>query len=480
MMIETSSGKIRGTRKDGVAVFCGIPYAAPPTGNLRFRPPAPHPGWSGVRPAAAYGPMAMQGDSAPANEQSEDCLTLNVWTGDPSERRRPVLVNVHGGAFVSGSGRSEEGRRWAAEDGIVYVSVNYRLGALGFLHLSQWLGEPYRSSGNNGLLDVVAALRWIRENIDRFGGDPDRVTLLGGSAGAKLISSLLTVPAARGLFRGIIAQSGAVQSVRDAETAGRIAGMLLEQLDLQPSEARKLLELPAEDLVAAQQRIAGGLHKFGPVIDGVTIIAEPLRAIAAAGNDGVSLLIGTNRDEAIDFIRNDPLLASPDPHILPTIFGRNADAVWSAHLASAERMPEMEAWNRTLTDHFYRFAAIRLAETMANRGAAVWLYQFDREGEHGPVHSAEWPYVHALPDRYGIPDGWARLTADADRRLAGSMHAAWRAFIHAGDPNGEHIPRWLPFTARDHAMLLFDDPIRAATAPRAPGLDRFPNQALIY
>jgi len=191
-------------------------------------------------------------------------------------------------------------------------------------------------------------------------------------------------------------------------------------------------------------------------------------------------LIGTNRDEAISFIRNDPLLAAPDPRKLQAVFGRNAEAVWRAHLAYAENVPELEAWNRALTEHFYRIAAVRLAETAAGRGAATWLYRFDRAGEHGAVHSAEWPYVHALADRHGIPEGWAELATDADRRLACTMHAAWRAFIHAGNPNGESVPRWDPFTAHDRAMLLFDDPIRASAAPHTPELERFPNQALIY
>src|SRR6185369_7545396 len=248
LVVRTAAGELRGAHENGVAVFRGVPYAAAPVGELRFRPPAPVPPWQGVRDATTDGPIAPQGRSRLAHimgdferPQSEDCLTLNVWTPAADSKKRPVLVWIHGGAFASGAGSLPwySGERLAANGDVVVVGVNYRLGALGFLCL------PGVSDGNLGLLDQVAALRYVRDNIAKFGGDPDNVTVVGQSAGAASIAIMMTMPQAQGLFRRAVLQSTPFGRMsRTLEDSHRIGRRFLEVLGVKPEEAGKLKSLP--------------------------------------------------------------------------------------------------------------------------------------------------------------------------------------------------------------------------------------------
>ena len=260
LVVHTKAGALHGAREDGVAVLRGVPYAAPPVGDLRFQPPQPVPAWSGARDATRDGPIAPQGRSRLAHimgdfehPQSEDCLTLSIWTPAPDTKKRPVMVWLHGGAFSSGAGSLAwySGEKFAADGDIVAVSINYRLGALGFLCL------PGVSEGNLGLLDQVAALEFVRDNIAAFGGDPDNVTVVGQSAGAASIAILMTMPQARGLFRRAILQSTPFGRMsRTPEDAHRIGRRLLDVLGLKPEEAGTLTTLPATKFVAAQGEVA--------------------------------------------------------------------------------------------------------------------------------------------------------------------------------------------------------------------------------
>src|SRR6516225_8215937 len=290
LVVRTKAGDLRGARENGIAVFRGVPYAASPAGDLRFSPPQPPPAWDGVRGATRDGPIAPQGRSRLAHimgdferPQSEDCLTLTIWTPAADAGKRPVLVWIHGGAFGSGAGSLPwySGERFAANGDVVAVSINYRLGALGFLCL------PGVSSGNLGLLDQVAALRFVRDNIAAFGGDPDNVTVVGQSAGASSIAMLMTMPAAGGLFRRAILQSTPFgRMTRTLEDAHRIGRRLLEVLGLKPEQAAELKTLPAAKFVAAQgevarleKKFAAALAPFWPVIDGDVYPAEVAPAL---------------------------------------------------------------------------------------------------------------------------------------------------------------------------------------------------------
>jgi para-nitrobenzyl esterase len=319
LVVRTPYGLVAGNQENDVAVFRGIPYARPPVGELRFRAPLPPEPWDGPRDATRFGPIAMQNPSPmdsvfgrverPA--ASEDCLTLNVWTPavsseflvpgsesapfQPGARnqgpgtRRPVMVWIHGGAFVGGSGSTPwyDGTSFAARGDVVLVTLNYRLGALGFLHLADLGGDAFAGSGNIGILDQVAALRWVRDSIAAFGGDPENVTIFGESAGAMSVGTLLGLPEARGLFRRAILQSGGAGNIKPAEAATEIARQMLAALDLGPHQLESLRTVPAEALLTAQAKVTeanrGGTGiPFEPVIDG-TVLPGPVLDSVAAG-----------------------------------------------------------------------------------------------------------------------------------------------------------------------------------------------------
>ncbi|MDU4696463.1 MULTISPECIES: carboxylesterase/lipase family protein [Paenibacillus] len=469
MIVQTLSGKVEGVKLDGAYVFRGIPYAAPTGGSRRFKPPASPLPWQGVRRCDRYGHIAPQN---PAQEgllseltQSEDCLVLNVWTPqDLGDELKPVMVYIHGGGFVGGTGADCEGTKYASEEGMVYVSINYRLGALGFLELSELLGEEYAASGNNGMLDIVTALQWVQHNIAAFGGDPSSVTVIGNSAGAKCVASLYVMPKAHGLFHRAIAQSGATQAIRDRQTASVTTRRLLEQLKISPSEAHHLLELPAEKLIEAQAAIgfdtSRGLHMFGPVADGLVIPFDPLESLK--GNEGLPpLLIGSNEEEAAIFIHNDPLLRSPDRGALERLLGSNAEVAWEAYQHYQTSMPTEVAWNRTLTEHLYTIGAMQFAEAIALSGAPVWMYRLRCAGRLGAIHGFEGSLIQtalAAGDPGSIPtlpsDDPYLVTAEMNE-LAHGMRAAWCAFIRNGDPNTGLLPAW-PVYGKDHATLVLD------------------------
>lgn len=468
LIVQTLSGKVEGLKMEGAYVFRGIPYASGAGGLRRFRPPAPPLPWPGVRRCDRFGAIALQN---PAQEgilselaQSEDCLYLNVWTPeDRSEGLKPVMVYIHGGGFVAGSGAECDGLSFASEEGIVYVSINYRLGALGFLYLGELLGEEYATSGNNGMLDIIAALQWVQHNIAAFGGDPSRVTVIGNSAGAKCVASLYVMPKARGLFHRAIAQSGATQAIRDQLTADVTGRRLLEKLGLSPANSYRLLELPAEMLIEAQSAVgfdtSHNLHMFGPVADGLVIPLDPLASLKQ--DQGLPpLLIGSNEDESAIFIQNDPLLKSPHIGVLEGFFGRNADAVWNAYQHYCKTMSSEVAWTRTLTEHLYGIGAMQFAEAVTLCGAPVWMYRLRCGGRLGAIHGYEGSLIQAAfaadPGSFLTPtseDPYA--VKDEMNGLARGMRAAWSAFIRSGDPNTDSLPAW-PVYGEDHATMVLD------------------------
>src|SRR6185436_20233084 len=331
LVVRTKAGDLRGACENGIAVFRGVPYAAAPVGELRFAPPQPAPAWPGVREARADGPIAPQGRSRLAHvmgdferPQSEDCLTLNIWTTAVDSKKRPVMVWIHGGAFASGAGSLPwySGETFAANGDVVVVSINYRLGALGFLCL------PGVSDGNLGLLDQIAALRFVRDNIAGFGGDPDNVTVVGQSAGAASIAILMTMPRTGGLFRRAILQSTPFGRMsRTLEDAHRIGRRLLEVLGLGPEEAGKLKSLPFARFVTAQgevarleKKFADALAPFWPVIDGKVYPGEVAPALQGGAGAEIDTMIGTTREEMAAFYCIDEDIAKADQAAIDSVF----------------------------------------------------------------------------------------------------------------------------------------------------------------
>jgi para-nitrobenzyl esterase len=489
---ETTSGRVEGLVKDGVAVFRGIPYAAPTRGAKRYRPPAPPEPWAGVRDATRFAPIAPQNPSpletmlgSSAVDMDEDCLALNVWTPNCDGARRPVMVWIHGGAFVNGSGSTPwyDGTSFAARNDVVCVTINYRLGALGFLHLADLGGEDFASSGNLGLLDQVAALRWVRDNIEAFGGDPGTVTVFGESAGAMSIGTLLGMPAAQGLFRRAIPQSGAANHVSGRDGATGVALDLLRALGLDRTEVGRLRELPFEAILAAQAKVGGDRRAVGrlphqPVRDGTSLPESPLAAVTGGSAAGVDLLLGTNVDEMRLFTALDPAIAAIDEPALLTradeLFGPGAGAAAiEAYRGSRPGSGAAEVWTAVLSDHVFRVPAVRLAERQSAH-ASVHLYLFTWAtpafgGALGSCHALEIPFVFNSLDARGVSVFTGEPNASA-RELATHMHDTWAAFARTGDPNGAGLPEWPAFTPDRRATMVLGERSTVEEDPAAAEL----------
>lgn len=481
--VVTAQGTLLGS-DEGCLVFRGIPYAAPPLGDRRFRAPASHPEWEGVRDARTFGASAIQaaaeppfGDLFSTTEPDEDCLTLNVWTPALAPDRRAVLVWFHGGGLADGSSADPlyAGDTFA-RDGVVFVSVNYRLGALGFLYLAE-LFDGYAESGNVGVLDQVAALRWVRENIAAFGGDPERVTICGESAGGWSVATLMATPAARGLFEGAICSSGAGDHALRPERATHVARRVLEAAGIAPGDRDALLALTPQQLVAAQDIAYGaGMGSQGdadallgddagliicllPVIDGIVLPDLPERAVAGGSAAGVRLMIGSNADEyglyrLLDggIFTLEQLRWYSDRALLAA--GADPAAAWATYAANRPGAEPVRIAEAMETDRFFRLPALSFAHAQADWGE-VWVYRLDWSGtDYGACHVMDVPLVF---DRADHPATRVLVGDKPPHELARALHDAWVAFARDGRPQSELLPPW-PRWNRMRPTMLIDAP----------------------
>jgi len=467
----------------GVTAFRGIPYAAAPVGALRLRPPRPPVAWSGERNGSTAGPAAPQRPGplertfGGYGQIDEDCLSVNVWTpGADPEAGRPVLVWVHGGAFTTGTGSLAwyDGSRLAARGDVVVISFNYRLGAFGFLHLGDLGGEAWAGSGNIGLLDQIAALRWIAGNVAAFGGDPGRVTVFGESAGAMSIATLLAMPEASGLFARAILQSGGGTFVQDRSTATALAVEILGELGVARHDLGRLADVPVDAMLDAQGRVGGrragvGLA-FVPVVDGATLPAPPEVALAAGAAAGVPVLAGTTRDEMRLFsaVAPDAFVADDDAGVvghvaaIPDVGPDGAAAIAAAY---RRRWPDLSPTDLHVTihtDHAFRRPAQRLAALQTAAGAGSWLYWFTWAspvlgGWLGSFHGLEIPFVF---DNLGQPHVELLTGGAGDlQSLADAMSGAWLSFAQDGDPG------WPSYQPDGRATMRFDIPPELVSNP---------------
>jgi para-nitrobenzyl esterase len=488
-VVDTAYGRVKGVTSGAVHAFKGIPYGASTAGANRFMPPREPEPWSGVREAVVYAGRSPQA-AAPAQRPElatvwgpvdtlpvgEDCLTLHVWTPGLDNARRPVMVWLHGGAFSWGSANSPryDGARLARRNDVVVVAVNHRLNIFGHLDLSQVGGERFAQSGNAGLLDLVAALEWVRDHAGRFGGDPGNVTIFGQSGGGGKVSALMAMPRAKGLFHKAIIQSGASVRFAERERTTRLADAVLKHLGLRPDQLDTLQALPLERLQEAVAPAQAMLprprlplldrYNFGPVIDGGVLPGQPFDPAAPALSDDIPLLIGDTKDESAIFLAPDDKVwnrAVTEDDLrkrVAAVAGEAADRLLDHY---KRRNPAASPTDRLITAlsaSNFGVRSVLLAERKAARARApVWMYDFEWEtpafdGRLKSSHSVDVPFVfdtlhvigeaHRKPDAQGLADGVSRT---------------WAAFARHGDPANDAIPPWPAYAAGRRATMRFDD-----------------------
>jgi len=493
-IVETDTGQVRGVERHGVWSFSGVPFAASPAGSRRWRPPAAARPWSGVRRCDHFGPIAPQAPGVAGmsiggepDEHDEDCLNLAVWTPGLDGARRPVMVWIHGGGFTAGSGAGDlyRGGGLARAHDVVVVTINYRLGALGFLaHPAladpggAWMGgSSWSGMGNWGIADQVAALVWVRRNIAAFGGDPDNVTVFGESAGGMSVAALCGVPEARGLFHRAVVESGPPYWHTPeiaADRAERLAGILGVPMTREAFE-----QVPADDLVKAVGTLGASLRigddglplALLPVVDGGLLRQSPQEAVAAGSVSDVPLIIGTNRDEAAFFAVGVPGIATLDDRRLlgwvvragasPDDAAAVVAAYRSARSERGEPVTPADLWVAIATDVIFRLPSVRFANTHAASaadGVGTFSYLFTWEtpafgGRLGSCHALEIPFVFGTvrhPSVQLFSGGGNEALA-----LSDGMRSGWAAFARSGNPSGEVAGPWPRWDAAARATMVF-------------------------
>jgi para-nitrobenzyl esterase len=461
----------------------GIPFASPPLQELRFQPPEPPPPWSGVRDGSTAGPVCSQALTALERIQgisdadtSEDCLYLNVWT--PSlAGSRPVMVWLHGGAFINGAGSLVwyDGSSLAMRSDLVVVSINYRLGVFGYTSLAEQGGERYAGSANLGLLDQIAALRWVGAHASALGGDPRRVCLFGESAGAMSIGALLGAPQSSGLFCAAALQSGACANVSFPEEAARTSSQLFEELGLAPGDLESFVAMPTEALVEAQSKVVAR-HRIGmpfsPVVDGTVIPEHPLCAIRSGSASGLSLITGSNLDELRLFGLLDPRLRDMDQDDLLArarrILADRAEEVLAVYRSNRPGASPAELWEAVFGDYLFRIPALRLAEAAEQGGGRCWTYLFTWSsdafnGQLGCCHAMEVPFVF---DNLDLPGASVFTGSGAGQaELAVTMRQAWASLARAGLPSSPSLPDWPVYSSEERATMVLGVPARIVEDP---------------
>jgi para-nitrobenzyl esterase len=486
---ETTSGKIRGGAIDGVNAFKGVPYGAPTGGRARFMAPRKPESWAGVRSAETWAGHAPQsppdlkqrpelaglGGARDTVPESEDCLTLNVFTPGLGDGKRPVMVWYHGGGMAYGSANTPrlDGTKLAAHHDVVVVTVNHRLNILGYLHLAELGGPEFAQSGNAGVLDMLASLQWVRDNIAQFGGDPGNVTIFGQSGGGGKVSTLLSMPAARGLFHRAIVMSGSAIRLTDRERAAKLAEAVLAELGLSRTQLGDLQMLPFRQLIAAirpaQKKVGSSSsplfdrYDFGPVVDGTVLPAHPFDPAATAVSADIPVLVGGVKDEMAIYL-------APDDRVwerkltedelrarIANVANGATDRVLATYRKLFPAATPSDHLISMLTDSNHRLRSITLAERKAAQARApVWLYSFDWEtpvfgGRLKAFHALDVPFVFETIDAVGSTDR-GEIAHDLSRRIA----ATWAAFARTGNPDNPAIPHWPAYTASDRATLVLD------------------------
>jgi len=485
---DTATGKVRGLLVDGVKVSKGIPYGASTSGPNRFMPPARASAWTGTRDALAFGPTAPQTSDGSGTtaagappQQSEDCLVLNVFApGSGNDRKRPVMVWLHGGGFSSGSGsgRILDGSSLAHTHDVVVVSLNHRLNVFGYTYLGDSMGSDFALSGSVGLLDLIAALEWVRENIAVFGGDPNLVTIFGQSGGGRKVATLMAMPRAKGLFQRAIIESGAVLRLTTHEDAVKYTELLLAELGLKASQVRELQSVPIARLLAANAAVQTqitlrepGMTPNSPMVDGTAVPSHPWDPKGPALSANIPLLIGYARTEETLYDRPTPEKLALDEAGLrdraAKRLGQDPARVIEAFRKAQPEASPWDLWILIATDHPRGTYSRELAKRKAEQhGAPVYAYRYDWETPEGgghmrSPHTIEIPFVFnnikiAGPLISKMPEAYA---------LAERTSSGWAAFARSGDPNTPKLPKWPAFSPASRDTMLFNNECRVQSDP---------------
>jgi len=485
-IVATQQGLLLGKRENGVHVWKGIPYAQAPVGDLRYAAAQPPLSWTGLKSATEFGYIAQQPksgltDSKVPQVQSEDCLYLNVWSPAPDGKKRPVMVWIHGGGFELGSGSSEmyNGAKLATKGDVVIVTLNYRLGVLGFLYFDEADSNNLGFDNNIGIRDQVAALRWVKGNIAAFGGDPNQVTIFGESAGGTSVETLLATREAKGLFQKAIVQSGPASIIWTREVGTMLTNKFLSIVGVSPDNLQALKQLPVDTLNAAQKLLSAYMMKetnhkvFSPTIDGRLLNGDIYYSCLKPEQSGnVSLMIGTNRNEATVFARKSLQMMPAKAKDLEKIYLNSFTPEHKQKIVTSyEAYPKKKAVSDILTDGVFRHPAIRLAECQGVH-STVYMYRFDfaspvlKLAGLGSFHGLEIPFIFGnREDKFGklVKVIATKKTAE---RLTDEMQNAWLNFARTGNPNGA-AGNWQPYNQETRATMLFDKQSKVVLDPDA-------------